>query len=155
MSAARQLIRTTYEGAVRGGKEALVTAVVDRWSDQLTQLDWEVTCSGEAPWWKKKLHGLAPLWIFRLSLFKQADLQPFRKGWDGPGPAYGTKGNSKGQGLQCIDKEMAVPVGVPFFLPRLIKTQDGQEILQHLYIQQKEREEQALREEDYEVAGGD
>lgn len=137
------LLRATLRGAVRGGKESLLSHVASRYSKQVVALDQEVSCCPEwaqkPPWWKRKVHSLLPKSLRDFSFYAQT----FRSHggmstWTGMKPAYGTVGNKvpKG-GFQCIDAKMGEPAGGQV-LPRMVRTPDGREVLYPEFLKEVE-----------------
>jgi hypothetical protein len=136
-----ELLRATLRGAVRGGKESLLSHVASRYSRQLVTLDQEVTScrpGQQPPWWKQKVHGLLPKSLLDFSFYEQAFRPRAISTWSGMKPAYGTIGNKvpKG-GYQCIDERMGKPAGEQD-LPRMVRTPDGREILHRKFIEELE-----------------
>lgn len=135
-----RLLLITYRGAVRGGKEALFPALPTEWLEPLTRLDSAVNCppyGTEALWWKQWLRRIVPSGVFDAAMLELLTRQPVIRS-AGKGPAYA----SAGRGIVCIEGKMVCNTEEAF-LPRLIRTKEGREVLQHQLIKEREDERTA------------
>lgn len=135
--ATKLLVHRVLKGAIDGAYKALEDSVVGEWNGELLELELAIQ-QNKANWWQAKLFDLLPhQWFTRAFCEGMGRHSVSYPVTPGPGPAYGTRGNSKGQGLQCIDKQMAPPLS-DFILPRMIRTRDGRELLQHQLLKERE-----------------
>ena len=153
----KNLLHTTYRGAVEGARKAFLSTVIERWGAHLVKLDSAVTSppwGTTAVWWKRWLRENLPSSIFNDSFFHELSSAPFRSSWRGPLPAYGTVGNKVRSHRVCIDDRMTETGGVP--IPRMVRTTDGREVLQHELIRERAEAASAVADHDeFMVVGGD
>jgi hypothetical protein len=148
------MIRSALRRVVEKGKAAAFSTILDRWEDDLLKLDWLISCGRDwkerTPWWKVQLHRIVPGELFHHAMYRYYQRCTFRPRWN-PKPAYGIVGRDTD--FQCIDRKMGHPEGV-CIMPRMIRTPDGREMLQHHYL----REQQELLDlmvDEFNAAGAD